>query len=129
MTLKRRTELKRTTVKRVQPKRDWGLALQKVEEEGQCRVCGTTEGLQAAHVTGRRHDPEVTGPRGGKVIVVLAESIVPLCGPFANDCHGQYDRHELDLLPYLRVEEQAMAVTQAGGITSALQRVSGRGEA
>lgn len=121
MTLNRREPLKRSPMKKSAPKREWRLALQKVEEEGCCRVCGVTEGVQAAHIVGRKHDPEVTGPRGGKVLMVLAESIVPLCP----EHHIAYDARLLDLLPYLRVEEQMDAVRAAGGIIAALKRVTG----
>lgn len=50
---------------------------------------------------------------------------MPLCPASVSDCHGRYDRHELDLLPYLTVEEQARAVLDAGGIVAAYRRVTG----
>lgn len=106
--------------------RSWVDALAKVQREGRCRVCGETRDLEAAHVVGRKHDPVVVGPRGGESIYVHPDAIVPLCGGFTdNFCHRAYDHHEIDLLPYLHIHEQVRAVEDAGGILSALKRVSG----
>ena len=106
--------------------RDWSAAITKVEEEGRCRVCGATDFLDAAHVIGRKHDPEVVGPRGGKKRFVHPDSIVPLCGAFSeNFCHGEYDQRRLDLLPYLNLHEQIRAVEDAGGIELARNRICG----
>ncbi len=89
-------------------------------------MCGETRDLDAAHVIGRKHDPVLEGPRGGKSIYVHPDSTVPLCGGFTdNFCHAQYDARQLDLLPYLHLHEQVRAVEDAGGIISALRRISG----
>ena len=98
-------------------RRDWKAARAKVDAEGnKCRVCWYSP-AEAAHVIGRAHDE-----RRGNTIVVNPDSIVPLC----RDHHARYDAHEFDLLPFLFVEEQAQAVTEASGIVSALRRISGR---
>lgn len=124
--------MKRTPMKRKQPNRDWSEARDKVEEEGQCRICGIPDGsvvdgfyvhLEAAHTIGRKQQDEVrVGPRGGEVLVVKRESTVPLC----TDCHRAYDEHRLDLLPFLFLPEQIDAVKAAGGIALANKRLSGR---
>jgi hypothetical protein len=105
--------------------RRWGDARAKMEEEGRCRVCG--EGpwniLEAAHVIGRRCDPIMQGERGGQYRYVHPDSIVPLC----KRCHASYDRRELDLLPFMFWPEQVRAVEDAGGVMSALKRVSPMG--
>ncbi len=107
-------------------KRDWKNAIRKVQVEGRCRHCGETRDLEAAHVIGRKHDAVLVGPRGGESIYVHPDSIVPLCGAFTdNFCHWEYDRRALDLLPHLHIHEQVRAVEDAGGILSALKRVSG----
>lgn len=113
-------------------RRDWSEALDKKECEGACRVCEMPDGyyygdgvirLECAHTIGRAEQDElVVGPRGGKTLAVKRESTVPLCG----DCHRQLHARRLDLLPYLTLEEQLDAVKAAGGILSALKRLSGR---
>lgn len=114
-------------MKRSQPRRDFSDARNKVEEEGKCRVCGIPDGsyidghlvhLEAAHVIGRKHDEVIVGPRGGEILTVKPESIIPLCG----DCHRQYDSRRLDLLAYLTLPEQVEAVRAAGGIFAANER-------
>lgn len=92
-------------------RRDWKEARGKVDAESECRVCGSGEGLQAAHTIGRTHDPS-----NGKVRPV---DIVPLCVK----CHMEYDGRSLNLLPYLSHEEQAAAVEHVG-IMSALRRLT-----
>jgi hypothetical protein len=135
MTLQRRTPLrsktplkrgsermKRNRIKQSEPRRDWSAARAKVDAEGCCRVCGSTEDLQAAHTIGRaKQDVEVSGPRGGKVLKVLADATVPLCG----EHHRLFDSRRLDLLPYLKLPEQLNAVEAAGGIYAANRRLSG----
>ncbi len=105
-----------------EPTRDWSYAIAKVEGEKCCRVCGSDLHVEAAHVMGRAHD-EPASP-GSPVLFVRPERIVPLCGPFPDGCHGEYDGKRLDLLPYLKAEEQAQAVLDAGGITPALKRLA-----
>ncbi len=103
-------------------KRDWREALRKVNQEGQCRVCKSQVNLQAAHTISRRlQDVEVEGPRGGTMLLVKADAIVPLCYKH----HFEFDARRLDLLPYLFLHEQVYAVETAGGIMSALKRLSG----
>lgn len=120
-------------MKRSTPKRQWDDARNKVEEEGCCRVCGIPGGshidgqrvhIEAAHTIGRaKQDEIVVGPRGGEILTVKPESIIPLCG----DCHRQYDARRLDLLAYLTLPEQVNAVEAAGGIYAANERLSGNG--
>lgn len=126
MTLQRREPLKRTRMKRSQPRCSWQAAIRKLEREGACRVCGCTTDVQAAHTVSRQlQDVEVEGPRGGRYLLVKEDAVVPLCGDFGNGCHGKYDRRELDLLPYLFLAEQINAVEAAGGIASAYRRLTG----
>lgn len=113
------------------PARDWSEANAKLEAEGNvCRVGGQEplghsadhpgcEGpVQRAHIIGRDCDePHPTKPGW---LIVRAASVVPLCRKH----HQQYDARRLDLLPYLSEREQAHAVLQAGGIVSALVRLS-----
>ena len=98
-----------------QPRRDWSAARAKVEAEGVCRVCRRPN-PEAAHVTGRKHDKPKAG---GKTLYVKPESVVALCGQH----HRAYDAHELDLLPYLTLDEQLQAVADAGGLELARVRL------
>jgi len=91
----------------------------KVEDEGECRVCGElAERCDAAHIWDRSlggegfDDPDI---------------IVPLCSriKFGNGCHDIYDEGELDLLPYLKLEEQIALVKAAGSISRAYRRAAG----
>jgi hypothetical protein len=114
-----------STLRRTQPKRDWSDARAKVEEEGCCRVCGSGTNVEAAHITGRKHDEPLLG---SQTLYVHPNRIVPLCGDYIGDewrhgCHGRYDAHELDLLSYLTTAEQAQAVQDAGSIESARARL------
>jgi hypothetical protein len=102
--------------------RDWSDAREKVEREGRCRVCGCRDGLQFAHILGRRYD-DANGwvdPLHG----------VPLCGgPLGRPtCHVLYDERRLDLSGYLTPEELAEAVAMAGEV-SAMRRITGSREA
>ncbi len=133
MSLQRSAPLRRKAMKSRAIKRDWSEAVDKVQEEGRCRVCLAPDGiedggdvirLQAAHVIGREHDGVKVGPKGGETLFVRRESVVPLC----QFCHIQYDARRLDLLPYLFLPEQVRAVEDAGGIASANRRISGRKE-
>ena len=95
-------------------KRDYTAGRAKVDEEGVCRVCGSSWRLEAAHVIPRSRVRPGMGedPR----------NIVPLCG---DQCHPAYDQGRLDLLPYLTASEQAYAVEiDPGGLMGALQRVT-----
>jgi hypothetical protein len=120
---------KRSTLKRSQPKREWGDARAKVELEGRCRVCGYGSDLEAAHIMGRKYDRPIS--EGSQTLYVDPLCIVPLCGNGYDEnleldrgCHSRYDAHELDLLPHLAPEEQARAVLDAGGIEAARRRLA-----
>ena len=95
-------------------RRDWTEARAKVDDaEGRCRVCKSNrDGLDAAHVIPRSLAP---------VENQSAESIVPLC----RRCHTAYDCHELDLLPYLTLDESVKAVEVAGTIANAYRIIKG----
>lgn len=119
-----------------QPKRDWILARAKVDHEGVCRVCRTSHRIEAAHVIGREHDRDAglnygRDAAGGKLLV-NPDRIVPLCGPATDlsTCHGKYDAHRLDLLPYLHVTEVLQAVAdcssgRSNGFEGARLRICG----
>ena len=128
--MRRGAPLKRGKPKRSQPRRYWDDALAKAQGEGRCRFfrLGGCEGkIECAHVMGREHDrpgelvfiPEAIGKYD---LYVDPRRIFPACKAH----HGAYDRHELDALPVLTVEEQVLAVEDAGGIALALRRISGR---
>lgn len=93
-------------------KRDWTDALAKVRAEGRCRVCGSREMVQAAHIIGRSYDP----PDGR----VRAVDVIPLCGLW---CHPEYDAHRLNILPVTRPDEEGAAVGHVG-LDRALRRMS-----
>lgn len=118
--------MKRSLIKRSQPRRDWTAAREKVEAEGACRVCGNPN-VEAAHVIGREHDAIALTPGTPARVVRLVhpEAVVPLC----REHHRAYDAHELDLLPYLTgptgLEEQCRAVKDAGGLVAAYERTTG----
>lgn len=84
-------------------------AVEKVIEEGHCRLCTATD-IETAHLW-----PQKRGARG--------YNDPDLCVPLCRHHHGQLDRHELELLPYLTLEEQVALVRAAGGIMLALNRV------
>lgn len=79
-------------------RRDWSAAWEKVEREQTCRVC-TAPATDPAHLVhrsvGGTMDPDL---------------IAPLCRAH----HQAFDGGDLDLLPYLRLDEQAAAVRVAG---------------
>ncbi len=79
--------------------RDWTEALAKKRGEGACRVCSEKSSLEAAHVIPR----SLGGDQS-------EDATIPLC----RECHRAYDRHDLDLLPYLSLSEQAHAVSIVG---------------
>lgn len=100
-------------------RRDWATAREKVDAEGNCRVCGSTTRLEAAHVIPRSLTQP--GPDQGE----SPDNIVPLCGG-PGGCHARYDdERTLDLLPYLTLPEQACAVRlHPSGLIGALRRVT-----
>lgn len=94
----------------------------KVEHEGGCRVCGAAAALcDAAHIW----DRSLGGPGFDD-----PDAVVPLCSLAKGSLsghHDAYDRHELDLLPYLTTAEQVALVRYAGTIERARDRAIGRG--
>ena len=111
--------------------RDDREARAKIREEGRCRVCKRDAHhpevlrLDAAHTIGRGHDrPHPDRPGGPRW--VNPDDVVPLCVARDGGCHGRYDARSLDLTPYLGLHEQVAAVRAAGGIASALRRLTGR---
>jgi len=105
----RSSGLKRSRIKPKKIERDWSSALEKKAREGKCRVCGSTDGLAAAHTIGREHDAPIGDP-SFCVYKVEADDTVPLCRRH----HDAYDARQLDLLPYLNNVEQARAVLHVG---------------
>lgn len=136
------------------PRRFWDHAIAKRDEEAQCRnpYCdhqGTT--LEAAHLSGREYDPIVDCPichgqrviddvdsgeeipcpacKGcGQVQYVRPESIMPLCGPSTDTgtCHERQEAAELDVLPFLHMDEALCAVGDLG-LATAYRKLSGEG--
>lgn len=104
-------------MKRSQPKRDWTEARAKVDTEGACRICGTGQNLEAAHLAGRRFDR----PRQGRsILYVDPVSVIPLC----RRDHQLFDAHQLDVLGVVTTEEQARAVMDLGSIETARIRLA-----
>jgi hypothetical protein len=96
-------------------------AREKVEAEGQCRVCGAPADVcDAAHLWNRSQGG------GGFEDPSL---VVPLCASIKGGpgCHDAYDAYLLDLLPYLTTEEQVALVRSAGTIERARARAIGQG--
>lgn len=89
-------------------KRDWSHATAKVFDEDRCRVCRARDILDPAHIIPRS--------RGGDM---SALNIVPLC----RRCHTMFDSSDLELLPYLSLEEQQHAVALVG-IAEAYKRTT-----
>ncbi len=121
--------LKRSPMKRTQPRRDFSEALDKKDSEGCCRVCRRPDGLlvdgmklrlECAHLAGRKYDPVEVGPRGGEIQVVPHEATIPLC----NECHGLFDQRRIDVVPFTTWPEQAYVVSCVG-IARAYKRLSG----
>lgn len=88
---------------------------QRAKAKGACIVTGSTEGVDPAHLW----------PRG------LGGCDDPLCvAPLRRDVHEAYDRHEVDLLPFLIAHgyyaEIAHAVMHArGDLVAVLQMLTG----
>ena len=102
--------------------RVWTASIEKLEDEGSCRVCGAPNNLEQAHVLGREYDKFTLDgePQTSKTWRVEPDRIVPLCKPH----HEEYDRHELDLLEHLTGLEQVQAVKDAGRIETARRRLA-----
>lgn len=90
--------------------RDWSDAVAKVQDEGMCRGCGSSQMLDPAHVIPRS--------RGGDM---SADAVVPLC----RSCHSAYDAGGLELLSALTRVEQVHAV-ELVGIAEAFRRTTRR---
>lgn len=76
------------------PRRDYSAVtdyLEQTNRHAYCWVCGISTCLEYAHISGRIHDDASIHPL----------DIAVMCNAFANDCHGSYDRHDLDLVPFL----------------------------
>jgi hypothetical protein len=95
-------------------RRDWTAARAKVEADnhGRCRVCKTA-GVDAAHVIPRSINPTEAN--------MGADAVTGLC----RRCHTEYDSHQLDLLPYLTLDEQVHAVRMAGSLERARRIITG----
>lgn len=89
------------------PHRRWIEARAKVVNEGRCRNCGTTLGLQAAHLIPRSRINAGAGAEDPR-------NIIPLCGPFQNACHESYDHHRLAIADLITAEEHAYMVFLVG---------------
>lgn len=100
------------------PTRDWTRARQKVDAEGACRACGTTHGLQAAHIVPRSRVSAGAG-RGED-----PRNIVPLCV----DCHADEHNGRLELLPLLTLPEQGY-IAELVGIEEARRRTTRKEDA
>jgi hypothetical protein len=93
-------------------RRSWDAAWEKVRDEGRCRVTGSEDLVDPAHVIPRSR----VGPPAGED----PRNIVPL----ERLTHMAYDAGNLDLLPYLTREEQTYAV-ELVGMAEAYRRVTG----
>lgn len=124
--------MKRSALKRTQPRRCWDAAREKVDGEGMCRLAGRhgqcAGRLEAAHIIGRERDywlPLSAYEDAGLRIVAAADipvapvRVVPMCTRH----HRLYDAHELDLLGHLTAEEEAQAVLDADGLELARRRL------
>lgn len=95
----------------------------KVEREGQCRVCGAPAAVcDAAHLWDRS-----LGGTGFDD----EDLCVPLCSTIkgGTGCHDLYDAHQLDLRPYVTVDEAVAVVRAAKTIERARNRLAGPGAA
>ena len=100
--------------------RDWTDALEKVSDEGVCRICGQPgRQLQAAHILGRKYDRPKHA--GGKRLWVNPLHIFPACLP----CHYAYDNQEVFVERVLSSEEIQEAIRIAGH-GPAMRRIGGR---
>jgi hypothetical protein len=85
-------------------KRDYTAGLEKVAEEGACRVCGTSSGkLDCAHVVPRSSSVSRPAEDPATSFPFVPCQLPPGLRP-----------GRLDLLPYLTFDEQAYAVELVG---------------
>jgi hypothetical protein len=91
---------------------------EKVNNEGRCRVCGgPLRTVDAAHTWDRSlgssgyDDPDL---------------VIPLCSLIKGGigCHDAYDKHQLDLLPYMTTDEQVAMVREAKSMARAMKRAT-----
>lgn len=121
---------RKRSLKSTGPKRDWTAAIAKRDGEECCRLGrdGTCSGrLEAAHVTGREHDPPWSPPDDFDPdtdevfeLWVRPESVVPLCSSH----HRRYDLGAVDVLPVLTLDEQLRAFLDLDGIEAARLRTA-----
>ena len=95
-------------------RRDWTAARAKVDSEGQCRICGSSGRVEAAHIIPR----SLNGSKAN----MEPDGIVPLC----RRCHELTDAGQIPLSPHLSTNEQAHAVMMAGSIIHAIRAMDGR---
>lgn len=103
------------------PRRDWSAARLKVQLEGVCRLGRDHQcqgEIDAAHVTGREHDPASPDPDFD--LEVRPDSVLPLCRRH----HKLYDTHNVDVLQVLTIDEQVRAVLDLDGIELARRRTA-----
>lgn len=83
-------------------------------KRGPCRICGTTERIELAHVIGREFEEPIAP--GSSTYRVKAQRVIPLCGPATDPttCHGKQHRHQLDLVGHLHRDEEVQAVADVG---------------
>lgn len=132
----RKTELKRTRMRRQRLRRDWGDAHHKVTLEGCCRGCGRTlvelraigRTLDAAHTIGRTYDPK--SPEAQFDRYVHPASVIALCGlaTDAGTCHNLFDGHTLNMWSSLKDDELAWAIERVGE-GQARRKIEGRPDA
>lgn len=88
---------------------------QKVEGEGECRLCSwaTVDQLDAAHLIPR----SVKSGQGFDD----PDSCIPLCSAAKGGpgCHEDYDAHRVGVLGFLTLTEEVYAVLAAGGLEAA----------
>ena len=86
-------------------------AVNKIIQEGSCRLCCRRD-IETAHLW-----PRARGASG--------YDDPDICIPLCKYHHVEYDSHELDILPYLTLDEQLALVREAGGIQRAINRACG----
>lgn len=125
-----RRERQRPIRRSAPPDRFWDDARAKVDEEGCCRICKRPPApgrpIEAAHVLGREHDEPMVSRSTGEILRVLyvaPDRIFPACGPSPSGCHGMAERKEINVLPYLTLEEELQAIRDAGSIEAARIRL------
>lgn len=104
-------------------RRDWSSANAHHRPDGyaSCRVCGSNEGVELAHLAGREHD--FTPALGFEEIPLIRSHLfvaptrcAPLCGPSVDTgtCHNLHHAGRLELAPHLTREEEIQLVADIG---------------